>query len=566
MGVIKWINNLSGGVNQYSDPGLISPNQFELLLNVSQEQLGSISTRPGTTLYNDLIAGSGQVQGMDTYYKSDGTYYFHAFMGGNLRVGNESTNTWDLQESSVVGASSTVEFTNFLNRHYFIGSENTEYLRYATDAGNSVTVKILDTTADSSSTGTTLVLSTGLFQEGMVGMTIHNETDGTSAVITAYTSTTTVTLDTTINDSWDGDDIAIYMEGKYLASNGAYMLVAGNDNRRAYWVNALSESTGLPFVDTDADFYETVAPHTGCISFGFGRPFILFTETSIVIIDPARKYFDEIPGNFGCSSHRGAQIIRGNLIYPSRVGKGFYMMGPNDSAPQIISLPVQNNVTLDAVINKISGSAWSTMAAGIKENTYLCYVGNLTGEVHGETIDDCILEYNVMQQSWKVREYSRNGIGSVFCNFIDENGNADLYGASKDNYAIYKMEVYGTYTDDNSSGEGADISSVIVSAPLEFNESSRGTVDEKRIEKFHIKYRSANVITPAAALDGAEAYSTDGLDDFEAKDTNRWYWDYNDYGQDAKSVGFKLSTSGEFTIFDYGPEISSTDSTGLKGE
>ena len=43
----------------------------------------------------------------------------------------------------------------------------------------------------------------------MVGHTVYNSTDDETAVITAYTSATTVTLDTTIADTWDGDTIYI---------------------------------------------------------------------------------------------------------------------------------------------------------------------------------------------------------------------------------------------------------------------------------------------------------------------------------------------------------------------
>ena len=43
----------------------------------------------------------------------------------------------------------------------------------------------------------------------MVGDSVYNSTDEELAVITAYTSATTVTIDTTIDDDWDGDTIYI---------------------------------------------------------------------------------------------------------------------------------------------------------------------------------------------------------------------------------------------------------------------------------------------------------------------------------------------------------------------
>jgi hypothetical protein len=64
-------------------------------------------------------------------------------------------------------------------------------------------------TVSASSTSTTLVTTGNVFNNGMVGDTVYNSTDDETAEITAYTSATTVTLDTEIDDDWDGDTIYI---------------------------------------------------------------------------------------------------------------------------------------------------------------------------------------------------------------------------------------------------------------------------------------------------------------------------------------------------------------------
>lgn len=64
-------------------------------------------------------------------------------------------------------------------------------------------------TVSASSTETTLVATSNIFNNGMVGDSVYNSTDGAIAEITAYTSATTVTIDTTIDDDWDGDTIYI---------------------------------------------------------------------------------------------------------------------------------------------------------------------------------------------------------------------------------------------------------------------------------------------------------------------------------------------------------------------
>jgi hypothetical protein len=73
-------------------------------------------------------------------------------------------------------------------------------------------------TGSSSSTGTTLVATTGIFDNTMEGFTVENATDSTTAEIVTYTNTTTVTLDTTIGDTWDGD--TIYVRGNEYVLGG----------------------------------------------------------------------------------------------------------------------------------------------------------------------------------------------------------------------------------------------------------------------------------------------------------------------------------------------------------
>ena len=64
-------------------------------------------------------------------------------------------------------------------------------------------------TVSASSTSTTLVATGNIFNNGMVGDRVYNSTDEDTATITAYTSATTVTLDSEIDDDWDGDTIYI---------------------------------------------------------------------------------------------------------------------------------------------------------------------------------------------------------------------------------------------------------------------------------------------------------------------------------------------------------------------
>lgn len=73
-------------------------------------------------------------------------------------------------------------------------------------------------TVHANSTSTTLVATTSIFTNGMVGLKVYNETDDELIEITDYTSGTTVTVDTTIGDDWDGD--TIYVLGREFSFGG----------------------------------------------------------------------------------------------------------------------------------------------------------------------------------------------------------------------------------------------------------------------------------------------------------------------------------------------------------
>ncbi len=73
-------------------------------------------------------------------------------------------------------------------------------------------------TVAATSTDYTLDASTAIFNNTMVGDHVYNSTDEELARITGYTDTTTVTIDTEIDDTWDGD--TIYVLGHEFAVGG----------------------------------------------------------------------------------------------------------------------------------------------------------------------------------------------------------------------------------------------------------------------------------------------------------------------------------------------------------
>lgn len=101
--------------------------------------------------------------------------------------------------------------------------------------------------ASSSSTGTTLVSTTGIFHSGMIGAKVLNSTDSVVARITAYTSPTTVALDLTIDDDWDDDTLYVF--------SGDYALLGDSYDQNSITYLGIKYSSS----DTDYTRVETLA-------------------------------------------------------------------------------------------------------------------------------------------------------------------------------------------------------------------------------------------------------------------------------------------------------------------
>jgi len=130
-------------------------------------------------------------------------------------------------------------------------------------------------TVSAASTSTTLVASTSIFNNGMVGDTVYNSTDGEKAVITAYSSATTVTLDTTIGDDWDGDTIYVLGHEFGLGGNATDLrnirrIAVKYDSDESYYrtceykdKNKAFEQGGETYTETRPIWYPTTVDISG---------------------------------------------------------------------------------------------------------------------------------------------------------------------------------------------------------------------------------------------------------------------------------------------------------------
>jgi hypothetical protein len=486
---VFWLNDLSGGINQATAPHLLKVNQFKLLLNINQSEIGAVSHRLGTERFLDLKSGTGPVRGLDMYEKSNGNRYLHMVAGGNLYVSDEVNTEWDEQESSVFSASSDVDMENFINRHYMIGEGASEYLRYA----------------DDNSTNTTKV---------------------------------------------DGD-----ITGEFLASNGPYLMVVDPTNRKAKW-------SGVATDTFDVDDYANInGLATGVGSFGIGRPFVVFTNNSYLVVDPANVNTSEVRG-FGCVSNRSIQNVRGYLVFLGR--DGFYRLGYNESFPRELSRVVRNERSKDALISKIDSTKWEVTASGVIDDRYFCAVRDLSGNVQGYDLDDCVIEYDIANNTIKCHTFTTGGIGSVFSEFIDSSGNLDLYVGSLDNRAVYKMFVADKFTDADSADEDSNVTSRIITKDFAFFDENKRVVEMQNVSDLHFKYKSDAEITIKYSLDGEDTYTEFGTVLPTTSGDYEYEWKELPFGKECKTISLDLSSTGDFIIYGVGFGISSLDNTGIK--
>lgn len=132
---------------------------------------------------------------------------------------------------------------------------------------------IITATVDASSTGSTLIIDTSSaeFSNSMVGLKVFNETDGETAEITAFTNNSTVTLDTTIGDTWDGD--TIFVLGQEFALGGDAVDLRSIERVKVQYDDAANARPVVGTVRNKQDFIDT-----GLEIFDRTYPFVYLTS------------------------------------------------------------------------------------------------------------------------------------------------------------------------------------------------------------------------------------------------------------------------------------------------
>jgi hypothetical protein len=495
---IHWYQNLSGGMNQTTDPKLLENNESPLLKNIVLDRIGNWSVRKGTDLLGSVTAGAERVWGLGTYDKSDGTHTFFRIANRDLEKLTEGTSTWAVVDEDEWTASKKVNMVNFLNALYLGCEDGTTPLAYTvgttiTDVtptigghhlavnkatlavgGNNIkpnvifysepnTDKFYDRTgtcaANADSEGAyTVTTTTDTFEAYHEGAAyIYNTTEGVLYFITGFTSAKTVSVSGDTS-TWDND--TVYVLVNYLTQDG--------------------KCTGIT---------------------SYNEAFVSFDEDNMYRWDPSSTWSIKLPG-FGCVNERTIQEVGGYLIWVDREAIYLY---DGSNKPIDISRKIKDPVDGYGLFDLIASANWGQLAAGSFDGKYYLSVGDLStlSGAPASAIANAEFVFEVATGAWSLN--TRDDEPMVYSTFINSSGAKNLYYGEKSATAVYKMNT-GT-TDDDSTGTAGAISSEVRTQEYTFGDPTI----EYRVSAFYVKYKSGGNVVVTYAYNGGSYATLDTL-------------------------------------------------------
>lgn len=127
----------------------------------------------------------------------------------------DDTNGWKTNRD--VTETDIAEIVNELYKEKYFPMYQTQYPEFYQQIAYTDST-IATGTADAGLTNSTLVATTSIFNNGMIGLYVYNETDDSTTKITSYTNATTVEVENSDISDWSGD--TIYVIGQTFALGG----------------------------------------------------------------------------------------------------------------------------------------------------------------------------------------------------------------------------------------------------------------------------------------------------------------------------------------------------------
>jgi len=549
-----WIQGLTSGMDQSSDPSLVVNNESPLLKNVTLDQPGNWVTRKGTSRLGNRVTASDRVWGLGVYNSTDGsTRKLMMVTQRDLYAYNESTGIWDSKDTDEWPADTRVDFINHINRLYVGSDDGVTALSYTTGGeiidvtptiggsilavnknilavgGNSIKPNVIFYTnpfTDTfyAATGTcaanadiaganTVTTTTGIFEADMVGSIIYNTTDGEMALITSTkvggVSANTVVQTDSDTSGWDNDTV-------YILQNN----------------------------------FKLDGKCTGLVS--YKENFIAWDEDKIYFWDATSNWSDD-EKNFGCVNYRTVQVVNGLVIWVNR--EGVYSYDPQRGIRDITG-KIRDEVNGYGIWDLINDSNWGQFASGVfpGEGIYRLSIGDLETlpGAPASGLTNAELEFDTTRETWTVNSYPDAGV--VYVNFINTNGAKNLYRGDKGTSAVYKLKT-GT-TDANNDGSTTAIS-------FDFRTPHHVLGDPRvknKIKKYFIKYVADNTVTLEISKN-RESYES--LRSFAASSAVTGIERRPRAAQEGFSHSLKFTGTGKLSLEGYGFETQIGTTTRL---
>lgn len=290
----------------------------------------------------------------------------------------------------------------------------------------------------------------------------YDDTDSVWLPVGSLTGTTFSTA-TNVTDMAQGKYIKRYRDRLYVANCKS----GGTEYPfRVYFssVPAAGAITWTPATDfLDVDYSEELT--------GLGANWdrlIAFTENTAYIYDQStwKRTWET-----GCSAHRTIQNSGPYMFWVNYDG----IWLSTSAQPQNIGGPVLKFIK--------AGNPRNFFSAVVDEQ-YVTFIGTVT--VDGQTYTNCVIEYDIPTESFKIREYYSTF--TAFARFMDSTGIPRLYMGASTGDVWQKSKYYDTTIYNGDAAVPAGSTGFAIHADVEFAPIKMGKINEEYNVKTLIAY------------------------------------------------------------------------------
>ena len=358
--------NLTGGMDQSTNPFLLGDTKFTYLKNVNQDEKGTLSKDGGYSAYLSDTAHNTDDLVFD-YVNWAGVHTPIKVSGGNMYKADIPEDEWSLISADVSSSGQKVSAANYNNKMFFV-DPNTNIQYYD---GTSVD-----------------------------NIKAHN---GGADIRGKYLTTL-------------GDILFLgNITHTFNANDVVYTNPADSGSERFY--NELEEEKDT--YATTSQRFTVRGEITGMR--GFQGLLVVFTEELMWIWNPETLEEPKAIAETGCVSHDTIREIDGILYWAGR--EGVYAF-KGSGMPHLISLPL-TNWTVNSIWRLIDGANWRNLNAGVLDGRYYLWVGDLTAALPGDSaaLEDVVIVYDTYRGTWSFYD---NYPARQWARIINYGGNSRL--------------------------------------------------------------------------------------------------------------------------------------------